>query len=119
MKKILIVSGGGRPNGNTAQLLTLPMPKGRGFLLPATICVVADPFISARSQCKVWVCHYPSQGRTHSSLRSMSYLFTSRAELIVPCAVCRIYLPPTYLVELQMFIAPNISLWMWNPHLQV
>ena len=58
-------------------LLTLPMPKGRGFLLPATICVVADQFISARSQCKVWVCHYPSQGRTHSSLRSMSGLLTA------------------------------------------
>ena len=42
-----------------------------------------------------------------------------RAEHIVPYAVCLILLSPTYSVELQMFIAPSRSLWIWNPHLQV
>ena len=40
-------------------LLTLPMSKVRGFLLPADISS-AGQFISDRPQCKVRVCHYPS-----------------------------------------------------------
>ena len=39
-----------------------------------------------------------------------------RAEHIVLYAVC---LSPTNSVELQIFIAPKRSLWIWNPHSQV
>ena len=35
--------------GKAERYLTLPWPLGRGFLLPATICIMADQFISARS----------------------------------------------------------------------
>ena len=48
-----------KPEDWEDKVLTLPMSKVRGFLLPADISS-AGQFISDRPQCKVRVCHYPS-----------------------------------------------------------
>ena len=72
--------------------LTLPMPKGRRFLLPAAQQQLASVFLPGRSA-----------GYGCAITRR-------RAEPIVPYAVCLIFLSPTYSVEPQMFIAPSTSL---------
>ena len=74
------------------------MSKGRGFLVAAEKYRLTSSFLIGRT---------PSYGYAISP---------RRAEHIVLYAVC---LSPTNSVELQIFIAPKRSLWIWNPHSQV